>query len=75
MYFKMTCPKCSTQTFRESCHNGIMMIYGPYGCPECGWSENPEYDCSHGPIVTENGSIIDQWGMLTPAGVFNRETN
>jgi hypothetical protein len=37
-----------------------------WGCGNCGWSENPEYDISEGPKTTEAGGVIDQFGGLTP---------
>lgn len=62
----MNCPKCGEQDlWRDSVDVGIGIMYGPYGCPTCGWSEDPEWDISEGPKV-ENGYRIDQWGGATP---------
>jgi hypothetical protein len=42
----MNCPKCNGQCHRDSVDIGVGVIHGPYGCEECGWSEDPEYDLS-----------------------------
>lgn len=66
----MTCPKCGC----DECHCdevdvGVGVIKGPYGCPACGWSESPEYDLSEGrDPVRADGSAIDQYGGIHPAG-------
>jgi hypothetical protein len=63
------CPKCSTPVWRESVDLGVGIYYGPYGCPECGWSEWKEYDLSNGesPAQLENPNHhVDQWGGLHP---------
>lgn len=36
------CPKCGGQTDQESVDVGVGVIYGPLGCIECGWSEDPD---------------------------------
>ena len=41
----MKCPHCSEEVDRTEVDNGVGMMYGPYGCHNCGWSEYPEYDC------------------------------
>ncbi len=33
------CPKCGADCWRESADVGVGIIYGPWGCPECCWSE------------------------------------
>lgn len=43
----MDCPKCGKQCGRDEVHNGVAMLYGPWGCM-CGWSEWEEYDMSEG---------------------------
>lgn len=66
----MTCPKCGC----EECHRdevdiGVGVMCGPYGCPACGWSESQEYDLSDGKDpVRADGSAIDQYGVVHPAG-------
>lgn len=74
MYFEydaeMVCPKCGTLTDQESVDIGVGIIYGPHGCPNCGWSEDSEYDLST-PDKTgigEDGSFTDQYGVVYPAG-------
>lgn len=66
---EMKCPKCgSDDLWRESADVGVGVIYGPYGCPGCGWSEQSEYDRSNGPAEAdkEGECIHDQWGMGMP---------
>lgn len=61
------CPKCGAPCDRDSVHNGIAMLYGPWGCYECGWSEDGDYDVSAGPKFTDDGYRIDQFGGATPS--------
>lgn len=59
------CPACGRDDLRrDEVHNGVAMLYGPWGCP-CGWSEDSRFDCRNGPIETDRGTI-DQFGGLTP---------
>jgi hypothetical protein len=60
------CPHCDSECWREDADVGVGIIYGPWGCPDCGWSESSDYDLRDGPKTTENGGIIDQFGGLTP---------
>jgi hypothetical protein len=62
------CPKCGADCWRESADVGVGIIYGPWGCPECCWSESPEYDLSEGQSAVRPAGVIDQWGGLTPSG-------
>lgn len=60
-----TCPKCGTECHRDEADVGVGVIYGPWGCPGCGWSENPEYDHSEGkpPAAADHpGRYVDQFG-------------
>ena len=61
----MDCPKCGSSCNRDSVHNGVTMIHGPYGC-QCGWSEWPEYDTSDGRSPHRNDGTIDTMGGFTP---------
>lgn len=63
-----SCPKCgSTEISRDSYNNGVFVIYGPYGCAACRWSEWEKYDLSNGKSdVDEAGGRIDQWGGYIP---------
>lgn len=61
------CPNCNEPgLWRESVNVGVGVIYGPYGCPNCGWSESREYDQSQGPKLNSDGSPTDQWGGVYP---------
>jgi hypothetical protein len=59
-----TCPRCGLKCSRDEVHNGVAMLYGPWGCA-CGWSESERYDLTSGP-KTEGSYDVDQWGGLTP---------
>lgn len=62
----MICPECGNECGRDEVHNGVAMMYGPYGC-SCGWSEWPEYDTRKvNPI--QNGGRIDSRGGWTRIG-------
>lgn len=60
------CPKCGEDCHRESADVGVGVIYGPWGCPACGWSSDSEYDRSGGPSPAQlrgDGSrYVDQFG-------------
>lgn len=64
------CPKCRSKDIdRDSVDIGIGILYGPWGCINCGWSEDPAYDLSKGrDPVDEKGGVIDQFGGYHPAG-------
>lgn len=64
-----TCPLCYRECCRESADVGVGMIYGPWGCPACGWSESEEYDLSGGrDPLNADGGVLDQFGMYYPPG-------
>lgn len=66
---KMDCPKCKAECWRDHADVGVGIIFGPWGCPECGWSESSEYDLSEGqPVLDEKGGAIDQYGGYHPPG-------
>jgi len=59
----MKCPNCgSEEVWRDEVDVGVGVIYGPYGCADCGWSESAKYDASEQPL--DEG--LDQWGGFTP---------
>jgi len=62
----MNCPKCNAECERDEVDVGVGVVYGPYGCPGCGWSESEDYDISGVPKQDKNGWAIDQFGGLTP---------
>jgi hypothetical protein len=61
------CPKCGDKCYREEADVGVGIIYGPWGCPGCGWSENPEYDHSAGGSCAAQAEMpdryVDQFGV------------
>lgn len=62
----MKCEKCGTDCRRDEVDIGVGIMYGPWGCPDCGWSEQPEYDVSEMLKETEEGYTLDQFGGATP---------
>jgi len=50
-----TCPDCGGDCDRDSTHNGLARLYGPWGCV-CGWSE----------WGRQRAPGVDQWGVLWP---------
>lgn len=65
----MNCPHCGDECLRDEVDVGVGVIFGPFGCPSCGWSERPEYDCRNGqpPAAADYPDhIVDQWGGATP---------
>jgi hypothetical protein len=66
----MDCPKCKSECFREDVDVGVGIIYGPYGCAQCGWSEDPYYNSSNGPPEAERE---DPGYWATPQGGLIRK--
>ena len=40
----MLCPKCNAECWRDEVEIGVGVQFGPWNCPECGWSEGAESD-------------------------------
>lgn len=64
------CPKCGgDRLHQDSADVGVGVISGPWGCPDCGWSEDEAYDLSDGRSpLDEKGGAIDQYGGYHPPG-------
>lgn len=60
----MNCERCGNECDRDEVHNGICMIYGPWGCYRCGWSEDPRYDLQS--VEQPVNGRLDQFGGFTP---------
>jgi len=62
------CERCGEGCHRDEVDIGVGTIYGPYGCPSCGWSDWPEYDRSGGPSPKQREAggewYVDQWGGM-----------
>lgn len=65
-YDPMQCPKCGGECYRDEVDIGVGIMYGPWGCLECGWSSSPEYDRSEGMKYDEEGYLLNQFGHLYP---------
>lgn len=63
---EMDCPECEFPCSRDFVDVGVGIIHGPWGCGNCGWSEDEKYDLRSGPKFTERGYQLDQWGGATP---------
>ena len=64
------CGNCGEDgCWQESVDIGVGVIYGPKGCPVCGWSEDDEYNLAkRESALDEKGGAIDQWGGYHPPG-------
>jgi hypothetical protein len=49
----MNCEKCGEECERDEVDVGVGYVYGPWGCWQCGWSEDPRYDSSKGESPAE----------------------
>lgn len=56
------CPHCGEACDRESVDVGIGVIYGPWGCPSCGWSADDRYDSRAGIRRDGDDRVFDQYG-------------
>lgn len=64
---ELKCPECSEPCRQDSVDVGVGVIYGPWGCSNCGWSEDPQYDCSEGKLPTHPdypGRYVDPFGSV-----------
>lgn len=71
----MNCEKCGEPCDRDEVNVGVGMIYGPWGCSYCGWSEDERYDCSNGPPPAQAdypNHTIDSRGRGWPISVANK---
>lgn len=56
------CPKCGgDDVWQDSADVGVGIIYGPRGCPSCGWSEDERYDMSEGRSGTNTDPDDKRW--------------
>lgn len=44
----MTCPKCCHPCHRDEVAILTGTLYGPWVCNACGWSDDPQRNCSDG---------------------------
>jgi len=72
----MQCPKCGEGCDRDEVDVGVGVIYGPWGCHCCGWSQSAEYDRSEGPSPKQQempNHYVDPCGGATPhRGLANK---
>lgn len=65
----MQCPHCETDCYRDEADVGVGVIYGPWGCPGCGWSEDERYNrLLKPPGPDAKGGYTDQYGGYWPVG-------
>jgi hypothetical protein len=67
----MNCPKCCHECERDSVDIGVGIIYGPWGCGGCGWSEDPRFDSSEG--VSSAQVERPEWLVDSRGGMIRRE--
>ncbi len=71
-----TCEKCGEECCRDEVDVGVGVIYGPYGCPYCGWSEYSHYDRSNGPSQAQlehpDHYVDARGGLTTLAGIAEK---
>lgn len=60
----MNCERCGAPCDRDEVDVGVGVIYGPWGCYDCGWSEDPRYDLQN--IEQPADGYRDQFGGFTP---------
>ena len=62
------CPHCGEECCRDEVDVGVGILYGPWGCPGCGWSSDPRYDHREGKTAPEQALhpewYVDQWGGM-----------
>lgn len=73
MHDTCKCPYCDELCDRESADVGVGVIYGPWGCDNCGWSEAPEYDSRAGIRRDGKDRVFDQYGVSHHVDRFNGE--
>ena len=56
------CPHCGEGCDRDSVDVGVGVIYGPWGCPNCGWSSDPQYNSRGGVRPDGDERVFDQYG-------------
>lgn len=66
---QFNCPRCGEECWRDDVDVGIGVLYGPWGCSCCGWSEDRYYDRSEGPSQAQRehpDHYVDAQGNMTP---------
>ncbi len=56
------CSHCGSLCDRDEVDVGVGVVHGPWGCANCGWSENPEYDCREDIRHDGDDRVLDQYG-------------
>ncbi len=68
----MNCPECGEEDLhREEVDVGVGVITGPFGCLNCGWSEDPYFDSTHGPCQAQKDN--PGWIVSPIGGMFRKE--
>jgi hypothetical protein len=74
----MKCENCGGECYRDEVDIGVGYVYGPYGCPSCGWSESTMYDRSQGNPEADKVHpefIHDQFGGAIRRSAIDRLMN
>ena len=70
----MKCENCNGECQRDEVDVGVDVMHGPYGCPNCGWSEYDEYNQLTGEKRDESGQFAyDQFGGMYRAPVEKKK--
>ena len=58
------CPHCGSSCGRDEADVGVGVIHGPWGCGNCGWSEDPAYDSRGGLRMDGDDRVRDPFGGI-----------
>ena len=59
------CPECGKVCFRDHVDVGVGIMYSPWGCPACGWSEDPHFSHNPDPHIDSRGGYTPRPTELT----------
>lgn len=66
----MQCPNCGEACGRDEVDIGVGVLFGPWGCSFCGWSEDDKYN-----QILGNGGFQDDGAYHDPQGGHWPATN
>ena len=59
---RLICPHCGELCDHDEVDVGVGVMHGPWGCANCGWSENPKYDSRDSVRRDGVNRVFDQYG-------------